>query len=157
MGKCYNGKCGWPSDAPVPPPPTPAPPTPPPAPVPPAPTPPAPVPGKPHYEQPPCQYDDGVPAQITGVEGIACLPPCDAQGGCPYDVPDGTKASPNCNLNDGSGHSFCSLQCGRDSGCPSGAKCQMVQFPIGICLYPTSQFEDQVLRQVSLKATTVTV
>merc|ERR1712048_380944 len=159
--KCYNGKCGWPSDAPVPPPPTPAPtplpPTPPPAPVPPAPTPPAPVPGKPHYEQPPCQYDDEVPAQITGVDGVSCLPPCDAQGGCPTDVPDGTKATPNCMLNDGSGHSFCALQCGKDSGCPSGAKCQFVQFPIGICLYPASQFEDQVLRQVSLKSTTVTV
>jgi C1A family cysteine protease len=150
--KCYSGKCGWPSDAPVPPAPTP--PTPP---TPPAPTPPptpAPVPGQPHYEKPPCAYDDEVAASITGVDGIACLPPCDTQGGCPQDVPEGTKATPTCNLKTDTGDAFCSLQCARDSGCPDGAKCQMVQFPIGICLYPESS---QVTTQVNLKDITVSV
>merc|ERR1712187_344110 len=60
--KCYSGFCGYPSDMPVPPAPTPAP-----VPLPPTPPPtPAPEPGFPHYEKPPCHYDDEVPANIKG-------------------------------------------------------------------------------------------
>merc|ERR1712137_834231 len=107
--KCYSGRCGYPSDAPVP-----APIPPPPSPL--APTPPAPVPGKPHYEAPPCQYDDEIPAQITGFDGGSCFPPCDAQGGCPADVPEGTAATPFCALTTDDGRQYCALKCGRDSG-----------------------------------------
>lgn len=158
--QCYSGVCGYPSDAPVPapvpPPPSPLPPTPPPTPMPPAPTPPAPIPGKPHYEMPPCQYDDELPASIEGFDGGSCFPPCDsATGDCPADVPEGTKATPFCALQGPDGRSFCALRCGRDSGCPTGAKCQMVQFPIGICLYPDDTYNQ--LATVSLKQTQVSI
>lgn len=104
--------------------------------MPPAPTPPAPVPGKPHYEAPPCQYDDEIPAQITGFDGGSCFPPCDSTGNCPADVPEGTKASPFCALTTDDGKQYCALRCALDSGCPTGASCTFIQFPIGICLYP---------------------
>merc|ERR1712187_993326 len=100
---CYSGFCGYPSDMPVPPAPTPAPvplpPTPPPTPVPPpppTPVPPAPEPGFPHYEKPPCHYDDEVQATIQGIDGVTCLSPCDQTAAvqCPQDVPEGTKATP---------------------------------------------------------------
>merc|ERR1712187_665617 len=126
---CVGGICAWPSDAPVPAPtptpiaPVPVQPTPPPTPVPvPPPVPPTPaptpVPGKPHYEKPPCQWDDEIQGNIQGQDGIFCAAPCDAQGSCPQDVPEGTAATPSCVLTTDTGASYCALQCGKDSGCP---------------------------------------
>merc|ERR1712113_124827 len=131
--KCINGYCGFPSDMPVPPAPTPAPvplpPTPPPTPVPPpppSPLPPAPEPGFPHYEKPPCHYDDEVQGNIEGIDGVTCLAPCDqtADVPCPQDVPAGTKATPFCAFTAPDGSAFCALRCALSSGCPSGATCE---------------------------------
>ena len=108
---------------------------PPPAPSPPAPPtpPPAPTPaGSSHYEKPPCQSDE-VALKIEGKGGgIVCSPKCDASGSCPTDVPEGTKATPNC-YNSG-GEQCCALQCGFGSGCPAGATCNDGPFN-GLCVY----------------------
>jgi C1A family cysteine protease len=148
---CVSGVCAWPSDAPVPAPtpmpiaPVPVPPTPPPTPVPvPPPVPPTPaptpVPGKPHYEKPPCQWDDEVEGNIQGQSGSFCAAPCDAQGNCPQDVPEGTAATPVCALTSDTGASYCALQCGKDSGCPGDATCLIMQVVVGICVYPDGSF-----------------
>merc|ERR1711988_2046700 len=93
--KCMGGKCGWPtSDPPEPPAPTPAP-----------------VPGQPHYEKPPCLNDDEMAANIQGADGQTCVAPCDASGGCPMDVPEGTTSQPICALNGPDGNSWCALKC----------------------------------------------
>ena len=161
--KCYSGNCGWPSDMPVPPPPTPAPtplpPTPPPTPLPPAPTPPAPEPGHPHYEQPPCYYDDEVEGNIQGIDGVTCLAPCDqtADVPCPQDVPEGTKATPFCAFTAPDGSAYCALRCALSSGCPTRATCEFVQFPVGVCMYPEDKFNAQVSKTLSFIGDGLTV
>merc|ERR1712048_1431912 len=165
--KCMSGKCGWPTDdPPQPPAPTPVPPTPPtptpaPTPVPPTPPPaptPVPVPGQPHYEKPPCLNDDEMAANIDGADGETCVAPCDASGGCPTDVPEGTTSQPVCALTGPDGGQYCALK--RTpiiaDGCPSGSKCTLVQFPIGLCLYP-SDSKDGEKPQTSLISESVSV
>ena len=108
-----------------------------PTPTPPAPSPTPTPPSSTHYEKPPCQSDE-VDASIQGVDGEVCAPKCDASGACPTDKPAGTKATPQCMLQDSaSGAKYCALSCGFDSGCPAGAKCAHVGLA-GICVYPTT-------------------
>jgi len=108
--------------------PGPSPPTPPTPPTPPA-------PAASHYEKPPCA-DDEVQASVEGAGGDVCAPEC-SDSACPTDVPEGTKARPQCMLQDGaSGKKYCALMCILPGSCPPGAKCARVQGPIGICVYP---------------------
>jgi len=102
-------------------------------PSPPAPSPPAPAGG--HYEHPPCQADE-VAARVQGADGALCAPPCTGSSGCPADVPAGTKATPQCVLQDSSsGSKYCALTCASDAECPAGAKCDSLGFT-GLCVYP---------------------
>ena len=48
----------------------------------------------------------------AGISGDLCIPPCDAQGNCPQDKPEGATATPGCILtNSQSGQKFCALVC----------------------------------------------
>jgi len=114
--------------------------------------PPAPTPaGSSHFEKPPCTQADEVALEIQGQDGVMCTSKCDASGSCPTDVPEGTRASPECMLQDGSGDQYCALHCGLDSGCPGDAKCHFVQFPTGICLYPKDTIQGSTV-SASLKS-----
>jgi hypothetical protein len=61
-----------------------------------------------HYGDPnthplqPCLADE-VRAQITGLAGDLCIPPCDAAGKCPQDKPAGVEALPQCVLKSSTG------------------------------------------------------
>ena len=61
-----------------------------------------------HYGDPnphplqPCLADE-VRAQITGLAGDLCIPPCDAAGKCPQDKPAGVEAVPQCVLKSSTG------------------------------------------------------
>merc|ERR1712151_935343 len=110
-------------------------PSPPSPPVPPTPSPPAP-PSKGHYEQPPCSMDE-MAARVQGLGGEFCAPSCDSSP-CPTDVPEGTKASPQCILKDTSGSQYCALVCHGKKSCPHGAKCGKIG-PVGICVYPSDR------------------
>jgi len=89
-----------------------------------------------HYEKPPCQRDE-VKASVLGFEGVVCAPPCSSMGACPMDVPDGTTATPVCDLRDRMGQRYCTLLCVFDSACPAGAICALQTDSIsGICVYP---------------------
>jgi len=135
-GKPGAGECGllsgppsYPvvSASPGPSPPSPTP-TPPPS--------PPPAPGKTHYEKPPCQSDE-VEAEVQGTGGELCAPSCD-DGVCPTDVPAGTRAKPQCILQDASsGKKYCALSCLLPGSCPSGAKCARIGGLTGVCVYPT--------------------
>merc|ERR1719436_54903 len=103
-GESGAGECGIQMDpsfpvvkaAPGPSPgPSPSPPSPPPSP----PSPPS--PSAPHYEKPPCQSDEES-VQIQGFQGVTCSPKCQGTS-CPTDVPPGTKAAPQCVLQDTAG------------------------------------------------------
>merc|ERR1711920_355538 len=134
-GKGGAGECGLLSQASYPvvsgsPGPSPAPT--PPSPTPPSPTPPSP-PGSGHYEKPPCQSDE-VDVQVQGFKGSTCSPKCIGTT-CPTDVPKGTRAKPQCILQDSStGDKYCALTC-TFGGRPPGATCQHKGFS-GICMYP---------------------
>ncbi len=118
-----SGPAPSPSPAPTPTP------TPPPSPTPPSST---------HYEKPPCRSDE-VDASIQGMGGEVCAPECDASGTCPTDKPAGTKATPQCMLQDSaSAKKYCALACFFSSGCPSGATCAR-QGLSGICVYPPTE------------------
>jgi len=135
-GKSGAGECGILSQPSYPmvsgsgPAPGPSPPAPPAPPSPPAPS-------TYHYEKPPCQSDE-MAAQIQGASGDVCAPHCDGGAACPTDVPPGTKAQPQCALQDQSGNKYCALMCGFSSGCPSGATCARVGGIVGICVYPST-------------------
>jgi len=156
-GKPGKGECGllsgppsYPlvSASPGPSPPTP--PSPPPSPPPP--------PGKTHYEKPPCQSDE-VEAQVQGTGGELCAPSCDGQA-CPTDVPAGTRAKPQCILQDASsGKKYCALSCLLPFSCPSGAKCARIGGLTGVCVYPESTHDDgdKVLEVVRASADLLTV
>ena len=102
----------------------------------------------PHYEKPPCQSDE-MAASIQGgsVTGEACFPKCDSTGSCPTDVVSGVTAKPQCAIKDQSGNKYCGLICSSDSECDSagGAKCSLVQGAIGICEYPTSSKDENLV------------
>jgi len=99
------------------------------------PTPSPPAPASSHYEHPPCQ-DDEVAARVQGADGALCAPPCKGPTGCPQDVPEGTKATPQCVLRDSSsGNRYCALTCSEDSDCPTSAKCDPLGV-VGLCVYP---------------------
>jgi len=104
----------------------------------PPPTPPTPPsPGTTHYEKPPCQTDE-VDASIQGAGGDVCAPKCDGST-CPTDVPPGTKAKPQCILEDSSsGEKYCALQCILPDSCPSGSNCARIGGVVGVCVYPSS-------------------
>lgn len=103
----------------------------------PGPSPPGPSPSSSHYEKPPCQSDE-VGVRIQGASGEVCAPKC-TNSACPTDVPAGTKAKPQCALEDRStGDKYCALEC-LFGGCPSGAKCEHPGGRMmGICMYPES-------------------
>merc|ERR1712202_61643 len=52
-----------------------------------------------HYGDPSggCMSDE-IAAQIQGMSGDACFPPCTSSGGCPTDIPSGCTAAPQCVL-----------------------------------------------------------
>lgn len=137
-GKQGKGECGILSEPSYPvvsgkPGPSPTPPSPPAPPTPPSP----PTPGTTHYEKPPCQSDE-VEASVQGSGGEVCAPKCDGAT-CPTDVPAGTRAKPQCILQDSSsGEKYCALECVLPFSCPSGAKCARIGGLSGICVYPTS-------------------
>jgi len=148
-GKTGAGECGilsQPSYPVVSGAPGPAPPSPPSPPAPPAP----PAPSTTHYEKPPCQSDE-MEAQIQGANGEVCAPHCDGGVACPTDVPPGTRATPQCALQDQSGKKYCALMCGFSSGCPSGAKCARVGGIVGVCVFPTSRAAIEKLPTLKVK------
>lgn len=81
---------------------------------------------------------------INGLGGALCVPPCNADGSCPMDVPAGVTAKPGCVLtNSGTGQKYCALvctpsssslpfvgdaQCGADASCKKGTS-------EGLCTY----------------------
>jgi len=142
-GKGGSGECGITSQASYPvvsakPGPSPGP-APGPSPPPPAP----PAPSSPHYEKPPCRSDE-VEASVQGAGGELCAPSCDA-GACPTDVPPGTRAKPQCILQDASsGKKYCALECLLPGSCPSGATCARVGGVAGVCVYPQSTLAGDV-------------
>jgi len=121
----------------------------------PSPTPPSPPsppsPGTSHYEQPPCQ-DDEVQLQIQGIDGSMCSSKC-TESACPTDVPEGTKDTPSCCLQDASsGDKYCALECGI-GGCPPGASCKHPSGALmGVCVYPSSE-EGEHFQNVKYVAT----
>jgi len=103
----------------------------------PGPSPPTP-PASSHYEKPPCQSDE-TEAQVQGTGGELCAPSCDT-GACPTDVPPGTRATPQCILQDSStGKKYCALSCFLPGSCPSGAKCARLSGLTGVCVYPEAE------------------
>jgi len=127
-GKGQGGECGILMQASYPVVNGKAPPAPSPAPGP-AP-PPAPAGG--HYEKPPCGSDEEA-IRIQGLDGSVCSPQCNAQGGCPTDVPAGTTSTPTCALKTPTGEQYCALLC-QGGGCPPGAHCANAG-SAGICVY----------------------
>ena len=101
---------------------------------------PGPSPGSYHYEDPnagPCQTGEEA-VRIQGIQGSFCSPACKfIFKPCPKDVPPGTTATPQCNLETpgASGPSQCSLVCSGGATCPAKASCKMVQGSIGLCTY----------------------
>ena len=93
-----------------------------------------------HYEDPnagPCQSGEEA-VRIQGVTGSFCSPACKFLfKPCPKDVPPGTTATPQCNLETpgSSGPSQCSLVCQSGATCPQKATCKLVQGEIGLCTY----------------------
>ena len=68
-------------------------------------------------------------AQITGLTGDLCIPPCDASGKCPQDKPAGVTATPSCVLHSSTGSSYCALVCtegddSEDAQCGAKASCK---------------------------------
>merc|ERR1711981_414193 len=111
-----------------------------PSPVPPSPSPPA--PGNSHYEHLPCRSDE-VDVQVQGVAGSTCTPKCSGNT-CPTDVPAGTRAKPQCVLQDSStGDKYCALTCFL-GGCPTGASCEHIGLT-GICMYPSDALAAKML------------
>jgi len=121
---------------------------------PPSPAPAPPTPGSPHYEKPPCKEDEEQ-ASITGEDGICCLTPCYASGGCPTDKPEGVTAFPTCAVSDSStGELFCALFCLFDGECDEagGAACNG-----GLCLYNDTSGGAANRRHMHIVTPTVTV
>jgi len=79
---------------------------------------------------------------MGGAAGALCASPCapeDQPHRCPRDVPTGTLAVPQCQLEDPvSGRDYCVLVCTKDEECPDGAKCPIVETFVGVCIYPDS-------------------
>ena len=76
--------------------------------------------------------------RIQGIQGSFCSPACKfLVKPCPKDVPAGTTATPQCNLETpgASGPSQCSLVCSGGAACPAKASCKTVQGSIGLCTY----------------------
>jgi len=99
-----------------------------------------------HYGDPfagGCESDE-MKAQITGVQGAACVPPCTATGSCPTDIPAGVTAKPQCALQTSTGGKYCALICSPstlkfmlragDSQCGQNASCKAIS-GVGICTY----------------------
>jgi len=102
---------------------------------------PPPAPSSSHYEKPPCRSDE-VEASVQGTSGELCAPSCDS-GTCPTDVPPGTRAKPQCILQDtSSGKKYCALACMLPGSCPSGATCARVGGFAGVCVYPEGGLAD---------------
>jgi len=100
-----------------------------------------------------------VEAQVQGTGGELCAPSCDGQA-CPTDVPAGTRAKPQCILQDASsGKKYCALSCLLPFSCPSGAKCARIGGLTGVCVYPESRPDDgdRVLEVVRASADLLTV
>jgi len=96
--------------------------------------PPAPPPPPPHYTASPCTNDDEKEVGVNG--GSVCAADCTKDEDCPYEGDD-VAATPRCSIEGMTGK--CSLQCGRDSGCPTGAKCMKQSLHLeGVCAYPAS-------------------
>mmetsp|Transcript_44963 Transcript_44963/g.95864 ORF Transcript_44963/g.95864 Transcript_44963/m.95864 type:complete len:468 (-) Transcript_44963:80-1483(-) len=154
-GKAGPGECGIKMQASYPvvkgtPGPSPGP-SPPPAP------PPAP-PSSSHYEKPPCQADE-MEASVQGSNGEVCAPHCD-DAPCPTDVPAGTRAKPQCILQDQSGSKYCGLACFFSSGCPTGSTCARVGGIMGLCVYPETKARPKpplVLKKVEAEEAVVNI
>lgn len=86
-----------------------------------------------HYNQE-CLADEKL---VEVLDGTVCAVKCASSDDCPVDVPLGTGATPKCSLKNLDG--YCGLQCGRDSGCPDGARCKKGTFSLsGVCVFPSS-------------------
>lgn len=119
-----------------------------------------------YFEKPPCQDDESA-VQIMGVPGSFCSPIC-ATGPdvCPYDVPDGVTAKPDCVLSSPTGENYCALMCSpslieeeEGNECGSEMSCQMVADGVGLCTYSddTPGLEDEVLLLSVFDGPTATV
>merc|ERR1711862_327436 len=97
----------------------------------------APPPPPTHYSSPPC--DDFADEEEVEVNGATvCAAKCSTDQDCPTDLPFGVSATAHCGAGVLDGH--CGLKCGRDSGCPSGAKCVKGTLSLtGVCAYPHSE------------------
>jgi C1A family cysteine protease len=94
--------------------------------------PPAPPPPPAHYTQAPCTNSDETEVAVNG--GSVCASECTTDDDC---LDDDSDATPRCSIEGMTGK--CSLQCGRDSGCPTGAKCmKKTLHPEGVCAFPAS-------------------
>ena len=122
--KTYCGACGilsgssYPTGVRKAPPPAPAPPT--------------------HYGKPPCtSFADEEEVELNGA--TVCAAKCSSDSDCPMDVPRYTDATPHCSpgkLPDG----YCGLKCGKNGGCPDGAKCSKSGLSLtGVCVFPSDE------------------
>jgi len=94
--------------------------------------PPAPPPPPAHYVAAPCTNSDEEEVAVNG--GSVCAASCSADADCPDDE---SAAAPRCAIEGMTGK--CSLQCGQDSGCPTGAKCMKKALHLeGVCAYTAS-------------------
>ena len=87
------------------------------------------------YEDP---YPDGTcnsgetAIQVEGISGAFCAPECDADGGCPTNVPPNVTATPECILeNESTGQKYCCLTCEtRETTECGSATCQKIEAQI---------------------------
>jgi photosystem II stability/assembly factor-like uncharacterized protein len=98
-----------------------------------------------HYGDPykhGCEKDE-VAAQINGIAGKLCIPPCNSDGSCPTDVPSGVTATPKCVLKSSTGSQYCALVCTpaaplafqpQDAQCGTHASCKKATSN-GLCTY----------------------
>lgn len=93
-----------------------------------------------HYGDPyqnGCEKDE-ISAQITGIAGATCIPPCATDGSCPMDVPAGVTAKPQCALNSPTGAKYCILVCddppAGKTECGANASCKQATGS-GLCTY----------------------
>jgi len=96
----------------------------------------APPPPPTHYSKAPCNFAEEEEVVVTDGNTV-CAAKCSSDNDCPTDIPLGTDASVHCSP--GKLDGYCGLKCGRDSGCPEGAKCVKngVFALTGVCAFPT--------------------
>lgn len=89
-----------------------------------------------HYGTPPWCVEDEFAVEING--NSVCASSCTSSEDCPVDVPHGTEASSQCSPTGLA--NYCGLKCGKDTGCPDGAKCVRRSWRdlTGVCAFRTN-------------------